>query len=99
MYEPRTEDEYNRRFRANTEYFGIGIETGMTVPCPFCAAANFVSYKIIEVELTLSEEHICRECKRGSKSIFSTIDGSKSFEMVQTCGPDPAGWMPKMRRV
>jgi len=97
---PRSHEEYLARFAANQHYFGFGLETGLSMPCPFCAAADFLASRILEVEQKLEVGATCRECARSAKAIFTREPGITRFEIVQTGGPDQPDWLlPKMRRV
>lgn len=93
--------EYLARYSAHNRLSGRGIETTCHVPCPFCAAKDFMSYRLIDVRKIMAEDHICPACQRGAKAIFRTQhEGATSIEVVQTSGPEPPAWLtPPMRRV
>jgi hypothetical protein len=97
---PTSLSEYNRRFALNHEITGFGIAgVEQHMPCPFCAARDFMVHKILETEPAMAAGAVCQECGRGAKAIFSPIPGGTRFEMVQTSGPDQPDWLePKMRR-
>lgn len=103
MSEPQSIEEYNAKGNANTSFFGQGIfEAGVSVPCPFCAEPGFRSYRIIDVQKASKQEIICKHCGRGAKFIFEASEDTKDgnmvkVELVQTCGPDPAPWLPIRR--
>jgi hypothetical protein len=97
--EPKSKEEYEQRFKSNSKITGYGMDTTVHVPCPFCAAPNFMSYKITEVEDVLGNGSVCGECNRGSRGIVLKIKGGTTIELVQTSGPDfNVSWLPPMRR-
>jgi hypothetical protein len=73
----------------------------MHVPCPFCAAPEFVVCAIVGgAERAFEKGATCRECGRGCRAIFQRSPGSLGFEFVQTGGDEPPDWLtPQMRRV
>lgn len=93
--QPLTPREYEERTRQNIEYFGHGVNAGAHIPCPFCGAPRFMSYRIIECMAEMQKEHICTECSRGARTIITTSpDGlTTGLEIVQTCGDDPPEWI------
>lgn len=96
---PQNAAEYLERFHANQRLSGFGFDTTQHMPCPFCAAPDFLVFKILEVEYALSCGARCGECDRSMKAVFKKISGSVSFEVVQTSGSDPPEWVqPRMRR-
>lgn len=100
MAEPTSKEEYERLYHERTEYFGFGLETGMSVPCPWCCAPGFMRWKILEVEQAMERGATCKECGRAMKGIVTKANGGTSLEMVQTGGPDAnLPWLPPMRRV
>jgi len=101
MPEPKNAEEYIHRFHENSKVEGYGMDTAMSVACPFCAAPEFMMYRILDVHEEMTKEHTCKECGRSSKAVFTTDrPGTISFEMVQTGGPDQPEWLvPHMRRV
>lgn len=99
--EPKDLEEYFKRFAANQRIEGYGI-TGVTMslPCPFCAAADFITYKVIEVEAALKKGATCKECGRTAAAIFKRTPGEVAFNIVQTGGRDQPEWLvPKMPRI
>lgn len=93
-------EEYTRLAHERAKVSGLGVDTSMTLPCFFCAAEDFVTYKILEMEKVMSEPHKCKECGRSAKLIFEQLPSGVSFECVQTGGPEQPDWLePKMRRL
>ncbi len=101
MLEPRTKQEYLERFHTNQQIFGTGFETGMEIPCPFCAAPGFLRYKIIDAREAMERDSTCSACGRSAKALFRDLPGGGvEFEMVQTGGPPQPDWLtPHMRRL
>lgn len=100
MAEPTSMQEYTERFHANQNVSGFGIETTMHMPCPFCAAPEFMVYRIIDSEAAMQEGAVCSSCKRGAAIEFSVnTESMKQFEVVQTSGAAQPSWLqPQMRR-
>ncbi len=98
--QPRNQDDYLRRFYANHSVDGFGLDTRVHMPCPFCAAADFAIFRIVDMREVLRHEATCAECGRSGRSIFvSDKPDEKLIEFVQTGGDDPPAWLePKPRR-
>jgi len=98
---PTTTEEYLERYYLNNTLTGLGIETTMHMPCPFCAAKDFMVYGILEAIKVMSAGATCQECQRSAKVIISGAPGQPRYiEVVQTGGQDQPEWIkPKMRRV
>lgn len=98
---PTSLDEYHRRFKANTEVSGYGIE-GVTqhIPCPFCAAKDWLVVRILDFQQ--DHEATCGECGRTAKITLTRNGGSTMMSVAQTGGPDQPDWlqpaMPDARR-
>lgn len=100
MAEPTNMDEYEKRLKLGEMVTGYGLDTAMTVPCPFCAAPEWLKFNILEVEKGMAQGATCKECGRSARAIFDRGRSGVSFELVQTGGPDQPEWLePKMRRV
>jgi hypothetical protein len=94
-----TKTEYEAKFTRNQSISGYGLDVTMHMPCPFCATTGWMVYKILEMEEVSSREHVCSECGRGARMIYTHSGSSTSFEVVQTRGDDPPDYLPRMRRV
>lgn len=100
MSEPKDYQEYLDRFSVNNGYEGFGFDTKMRMPCPFCAAPDWLHVLILDAEKHYAKGATCKECGRSARAIFTHAPGSTTFEFVQTAGPDQPDWLPqKMRRV
>jgi len=99
--QPQNAQEYTRRFNLNQRIEGYGLgNVHIHMPCPFCAAPDFIVYEMLEVETAMGVGATCKECERSAKALITAIAGGKSIEIVQTGGDDPPDWLtPKMRRL
>lgn len=99
--EPTSSEEYERLFAERTRYFGTGLGVGISLPCPFCCAPDFMSYKIAETDAFMKRGATCKACNRSLKAII-TAEGTagRQMEFVQTGGPDcTLSWLPPIRRM
>jgi hypothetical protein len=98
--EPKDYDEYLKRFFQNNKIEGFGLDVTMRMPCPFCAAVDFMVYAVLNAEDAMTRGATCKECNRGARAIFKRMGGSVSFELAQTEGREQPAWLePKMRRL
>jgi hypothetical protein len=73
--EPQSMDEYTKRFYENQKIDGFGIYgTGMRVPCPFCAAPDFIVHKILETEDAYGKGGTCKQCGRSDAQSMKARD-------------------------
>lgn len=101
MSEPTSQVEYEQRYHQNHKLSGYGVE-GVTqhMPCPFCAAPDWLVHRIIDSREAFAQGATCRECGRSARALYSESHGALRFEFVQTLGPDQPDWMTvKMRRL
>jgi hypothetical protein len=99
--EPTNADEYLERFARNNKISGYGMETTMHMPCPFCAAPDFLVYAITDTFKALDEGATCKHCDRSQATVETrSEDGLQvRLAMFQTGGPDQPEWLtPKMPR-
>ena len=101
MAEPQNAAEYIERFAQNQKIDGYGVgNIHIHMPCPFCAAPDFLVYELLDTESALEKGGSCQECKRAAHAEIVRQKGGVQFEMVQTAGPDQPEWLvPKMRRI
>lgn len=99
MTDPASLDAFNDLFKANTVIDGSGLQTSISVPCPFCAAPNFMRYLIMETKEALMQGATCAACGRSGHFEF-TIDTptQKQFHLVQTGGPPAPDYLPHIKR-
>lgn len=100
---PTSLDEYNLRYKANTRIEGTGADTRTVLPCPFCAAADWLVYPVtaaMDNYQKIQEPRKCGHCGRTARLIIKQNEGSVEQELVQTDGPEPPDWLePKPRRI
>lgn len=99
MSDPATLEDYQRRCLDNMKFEGLGHYVTARAPCPFCGAADFAVYPVVDTERAIQLENSCSDCGRSAKAIATRDRGGVSFEFVQTGGADPPAYLPKMRRV
>ncbi len=93
MSEPKSMAEYLTRFQQAERVSGYGLDTTIHVPCPFCAAPDWMVYKIMEVEIAGETGATCKECKRSARMPVRTERGAKIIQLVQTGGPKQPDWL------
>jgi hypothetical protein len=99
MTQPTNADEYLKRVKENQSLSGHGADTTLHMPCPFCGAAEFMTYAIGAMEAVTGKGATCKECGRSARFLYEHHHDRASFEIVQTGGPDQPQWLiPKMRR-
>lgn len=100
MSDLRNLAEFERRYALTLSFDGLGVDTKIHCPCPFCAHADFWIYRLIDLHDALSRRAFCVNCGRAARVIFTFENGEQRAEIVQTSGPDQPEWLqPKMRRV
>lgn len=100
MPQPKNAEEYRERFHRNQRIEGFGTDTATHLPCPFCAASDFMTLPITQADEAMQRGAMCKECGRSAKGIVERSASGVRFEIVQTGGPDQPEWLePKMRRV
>lgn len=99
MADPATLEEYQRLFVERTRYEGNGFDTTAISPCPFCCAAEHMRVRVLDSEAAFEKGASCVECGRSWRAVMDRSTGGLSFEIVQTGGPDPAPYLPPMRRL
>lgn len=96
---PTTREEYEKRFFENNKFSGFGTNTTVHMPCPFCAAPDWLTYRVIDSQTGLAKGAVCAECGRSAKGLVERDQSGIRLEIVQTGGLDPPPWLPPMRRV
>lgn len=97
-------EHFLRRFAANdsTTWGGPGDRTpSRHLPCPFCAAADFVVYPSglgasRAADAVLTAPHVCDGCGRGGRFRITAADptaGRWWYEFAQTIGDPPPAWL------
>lgn len=98
MSDPETKEKYLRFFAQNQQYTGYGFDTTAHAPCPFCAAPDWLVFKVIGTEEAMKQGAKCKHCGRAAKALFKRDASGIQFEFVQTEGPDPPSYLPPMKR-
>lgn len=97
MAEPRNEQEHFERFEANYRVTGFGRWTKQHLPCPFCAAADWLIFRVAQAPDVLRDRiATCQECGRSARCIIEDKPPNETgyfIEFVQTGGPDQADWV------
>lgn len=94
LAEPRTQAEFERRYHASAQMDGVGIAgTMMHVPCPFCAAPDWIVHKLVDTQRAYRKGAVCNQCLRSAHAVCDSVQGYTSLRMVQTGGADPAPWV------
>lgn len=99
MADPETLDEYTKLFNSRVRYEGAGLGTAMISPCPFCCAPDNIRVVVMQAEISYEKGASCTECGRSWRAVLNRTGGGIAFEIVQTGGPDPAAYLPPMRRL
>lgn len=99
--DPKTAEEYVEKHSRNENVTGYGLDTTIHLPCPFCAESDFVIAPIMQVQQALENENVCNKCGRGLKISYEFDESTSTLKMepLQTCGSEPAPYLPKFRRV
>jgi hypothetical protein len=90
---PQSLEQYNIRFHRNARYSGHGLETHIHMPCPFCAAPDWLAYPVIASQAALEKGATCAACGRSAKGLFKREPGHVEYEIVQTGGDDMPEWL------
>jgi hypothetical protein len=93
-----TKEELERRFKENYRIEGFGLDMTIHSPCPFCGAADFLTYKFWKFSQELTKETVCRDCGRGLLGIIKRAQGSIILEVEQTRGDDAPPYIPIPKR-
>lgn len=110
MSQPTNRDEYLARFHENMRIEGYGFDVSNAVPCPWCAASEFVTlhpaWGIMvgddrpNIDKQMTTEQTCKECGRSGLHIVVRSPAGVTAELVQTGGEDAPDWLaPAPRRV
>jgi hypothetical protein len=92
-----TFDEYEEKLDQNTRMSGTGADLTMHLPCPFCATADFLVYKLIDQQEALMKGAVCPACNRGMRAEVEVRGDETLVEFVQTSGDAPPDFL-QMRR-
>jgi hypothetical protein len=93
MADPATRDEFGLLFAENTMVSGEGLDTTQHMPCPFCAAPDFLIVKIVEFGQEDTGPFECGSCGRSGRFVVDRETEAVRMEFVQTGGEPPPAWM------
>lgn len=97
---PTNREDFERAFVLNTKVEGLGFDVTQILACPFCAAPDFQTVRIITAHGDLAKPALCEVCGRAGRMIVVAHGTGTDAEFVQTGGDDPPEWMrPWPRRV
>lgn len=111
MTDPATAEEYAELAFVNTVIDGYGLGVCTHMPCPFCAAPDWLAlYPAAGLLLGDSEPNMydvmdkgatCGSCGRSARWVVrrDIPDSNVQAELVQTGGPDPPSYLPPIRRI
>lgn len=99
MSDPQDMVEYNALMSENFSMHTIDGEVRVSLPCPFCAAKNWLTYSVQTMRKTLLDGATCSNCGRSAKLEARGIDEeSTQLDLFQTGGPEQPAWMsPRIR--
>jgi hypothetical protein len=89
MTHPKTLKEFIERMERNYYTEGEGENAVTMIPCPFCAAPDFMHYVPATAREVEKQTHTCNECGRSSRLVFHD-DGS---QIVQVGGEDQPDYL------
>lgn len=98
---PRSMEEFTARYLRNQRVGGFGLDTHMVAPCPFCGAAEWMTWHITgqvggheDMQTAMQQGATCGECGRSGRFVhYPTPAGGTQITLVQTGGPDVPEWM------
>ncbi len=99
MAEPMSPEDFQARYAIAYLVTGSGPIRTTHLPCPFCAAADWMVYSEAETKSAMTRDHACQACGRSARYEIGLDDDGVTAELVQTAGPDAPGWMIPPRRI
>ncbi len=105
MGPPTCLEEHSARYDRNKSVTWAGPDNQVAtvhVPCPWCAAADFVVIDVHPGEYArdlidgLGAHHTCVECRRGGRFLITHANpatGTYHYEVAQTLGDPPPAWL------
>lgn len=101
MSECTSLEDFRKKQKNNLHMEGIGKDTTIYIPCPYCAEPEFIVTKMTESGPKWLAGAVCASCGRGMQSLVITdLNGGRKLEFVQIVGSAPPDWMAvKPRRV
>jgi hypothetical protein len=98
MNDPQSKTIYDLTFKQNQKLTGVGSRTTCHLPCPFCAAPDWMVYSVVDALAAFERGAVCEHCHRGARALVARVAGGVSYKFVQTCGAAPPSYLPAMPR-
>ncbi len=94
---PQSYDEFVERFEESQDLPCCNLETGIGMPCPFCAAADFTRYPVFDVVDGPHRVQTCVVCQRAGVFQFEWHRHAsgffqRRFYVLQVSGPAQPTW-------
>lgn len=94
---PTTREAYETAYMANVRITGGGASAATVFACPFCAAPDWNTIRIVFTHEDMSREVKCEVCGRSGAALHTYYSGGVETRYVQTGGPDADPWVPVTR--
>lgn len=99
MTQPSSMDEFSELFEKNLRIEGNFDKVRTVLPCPFCAAPDFTTFRILTTSEDMQQEATCDVCGRSARFIVNGDASGIAAELVQTGGEPPPPWMEAPRYI
>ena len=94
MADPATKEDFESLYHSNTSVSGYGVDITQHLPCPFCAAKGWATWRLaLPVSKVWAEPKKCDACGRTSKLAVTETAFSTSMQLILVDGPDPAPYL------
>lgn len=100
MTDPATLEEFNARTLTSTRIEGYGLDVTTYLPCPGCAAPDWLAMPIttaMRAYRDITGPRTCAECGRACRISMLQSRSGISFEFVQVSGDPLPAYLPPMR--
>lgn len=98
---PDTKEEYEAAYLENTKVLGRYDTTRTVMPCPFCAAPDWLIFPVtagLSNYRDIQQPATCGVCKRTARMVVDRdAHGNLGCTVVQLGGDDPPAWVPIRR--
>lgn len=91
MEDPQTMHEYNQRYNDNTRFEGRYAETKTVMPCPGCAASDWLDWPVTAAMNDYADVTKPTKCKHCNRTFRFQMDASANgitMRIYQTDGPE-----------
>jgi hypothetical protein len=99
--DPATVAEYNQLAAKNARVTGQGTQTVTHIPCPGCAAPDWLAFPVtaaLDEYAGVQRPARCAACGRTFRLAITREGGSVISEFIQTGGPALPAYLPPMKR-